>query len=247
MSLVPSDYPVRVGRDTRKVADLIEAEKLACRAGDDLSLKLIGLAHYVTEPEWKNDLAETWSIGRMIDEELAQPIAAAPEGGLNCLMGLSYAVARREKHGQPMEGSFQRAQKYIGQLQDYALRMQNSDGSWGPYFLAARTASPDAASQLRSTGRVLEWLAMSLPDAKLADSRLVSAVECITRLAGSQRYQGNAPALSTQEIVSLGHALHALVIYDERAFKPFDADAKPAGDKQPEVAASRGDTSPGSR
>ena len=32
-----------------------------------------------------------------------------------------------------------------------------------------------------------------------------------------------------------GHALHALAIYDQRAFAPFDADEKPA-EKQPATA-----------
>ena len=70
LSRVPADYPVRVGKDTRTVADLVEAEKLACRSGSDLSLTLIGLSYYVDEPEWKNDLGETWSIERIIREEI---------------------------------------------------------------------------------------------------------------------------------------------------------------------------------
>ena len=231
-------------RTFRKVADLVEAEKLGCRSGGDASSKLIGLAYYVTEPEWKNSLGEKWSIGRIIDEEINQPVVTAPDGGLNRLMGLSYAVERRTKRGQPIEGQFRRARKYIAQFQEFALRQQNPDGSWGPYFLAAKAASPDEASQLRSTGRVLEWLAVSLPNEKLADLRVVNAVDCITRLASGQRYQYNVPALSTQEIVSLGHALHGLAVYDQRAFKPFDADEKPAGGKQPAAStANRGETS----
>ena len=198
----------------------------------------------MAEPEWKNDLDETWSIQRMIDDELGQPTAVASDGGLNRLLGISYAVACRAKRGQPLEGSFLRAQKYIGQCQEYALRQQNADGGWGPYFLAARAASPDAAAELRSTGRVLEWLALSLPEEKLTDPHVVSAVEYVLGLVGSQRYQWNAPSLSTQEIVSLGHALHALAIYDQRAFAPFDVNEKPAGEKQPTAAAAnRGDES----
>ena len=144
------------------MADLVEAEKLACRSGSDLSLKLIGLSYYVDEPEWKNDLGETWSIERIIREELGQPVVTAPEGGLNRLLGLSYAVARRAKRGQPIDGQFERAEKYTADFHAFALQLQNADGSWGPQFLAARSMSPDAASQLRSTGRVLEWLAISL-------------------------------------------------------------------------------------
>jgi hypothetical protein len=229
MARVPVGYSARIGRDVRKLSDLVEAEQLGCRDGDDLSLKLIGLSYYVTEPEWKNDLDETWSIGRMIDEELERPADAASEAGVNRLLGLGYAVARQAKRGEPLEKPFRRAQKYIGDFHSFALRLQNADGSWGPYFLAARGASDDAATQLRSTGRVLEWLAVSLPDDKLTDPHVVAAVDYVSRLVGSQRYQWNVPAFSTREIVAWGHALHALAVYDQRVFKPFDeAPAKPA-------------------
>jgi hypothetical protein len=228
MARVSEDYPVRVGRDVRKVADLVEAEKLGCRSGGDASLKLIGLAYYAGDQEWKNDLGETWSVGRMISEEIGQPIVGAPDGGLNRLMGLGYAVARRVKRGQPLDGPFGRAQKYVNEFSDYALKMQAADGSWGPNFLADRSANPDVVSQLRSTGRVLEWLVASLPDEKLTDRRVQEAVACVARVVASERYQYNAPSLSTQEIVSLGHALHALNMYDQRMFKPFDATEKQA-------------------
>jgi hypothetical protein len=239
LSNVPSDYPVRVGRTAGKVADLTAAEMLGCRAGGDLSLRLIGLSYYVEEPEWKNDLGETWSIERMIENELAQPVATAPEGGLNRLMGLSYAVARRAKRGAPMTGQFARAEKYTAECQAYALRMQNADGSWGPYFLAARVAGQDPILQLRSTGRVLEWLAMSLSDKRLEDAHVTAAVDYLTQLLGSDRYQWSAPSLSTREIVAMGHALHALSVYDERVFKPADVDEKPAAEKPSPSTASR--------
>lgn len=240
LSRVPDNYPLHVGKDTRSVADLVETEKLACRQRDDLSLRLIGLSFYVDEPEWKNDLGETWSIDRVVREEVAQPVVTAPEGGLNRLMGLSYAIARRAKRGQPIEGQFDRARKYVAEFQKFALQLQNSDGSWGPYFLAARSTSQNAASQLRSSGRVLEWLAMSLPDEKLDDARVTAAVAYVARLLRSQRYRWNVPSLSTREIASAGHALHALAVYDERVFRPADAPAeKPAAEKPSPAAASR--------
>jgi hypothetical protein len=238
MSRVADSYPIRADGKTCKVADLVEAEKLGCRAGADLSLRLIGLSYYVAEPEWKNDLGETWSIERMIDDELDQPAATASDGGLSRLLGISYAVARQAKSGRPVKGAFLRAQKYIGQCQEYAMRQQNGDGSWGRYFLAVRDADSDAPAELRSTGYVMEWLALSLPEEKLTDPRIIGAVESLLRLVGSQRYQYNAPSLSTQEIGSLGHALHALAIYDQRAFGRFDT-----SEKQPATAASRTDES----
>ncbi len=240
LSRVQSDYPVRVGKTVRTVADLVEAEKLGCRSGSDASLKLVGLACYVDEPEWKNDLGEVWSLERIVEEELAQPVVSAPEGGLNRLLGLSYAVAHRAKRAQPLDGQFERAAKYVTDFHGFALKLQNADGSWGPYFLAARGTSPDAASQLRSTGRVLEWLAISLSDKQLEDARVASAIECVNRLLASQRYLSSAPSVSTREIASLGHALHALAIYDERVFKPADAAEKPAGQESSSATAASG-------
>jgi hypothetical protein len=231
MSRVQTNYPVRVGRLTRSVADVVDAEKRSCRAGDDLSLKLLGLSYYVDEPQWKNDLGETWSLERMIEMEIAQPVVTAPEGGLNRLMGLSYAILRRMKHEEPIDGEYQRAQKFVADFQKFALDQQNSDGSWGPQFLAVRTTSADPVLQLRSTGRILEWLATSLPDKRLEDSRIVSAVEYVANFLGSQRYQAGTSSLSTREIVAVGHALHALALYDERIFKPADGAEKPASEK----------------
>ena len=222
LARVKSDYPVRVGKDTRTVADLIEAEKLACRSGGDMSLRLIGLSYYVDEPEWKNDLDETWSIDRIIKEEMAKPVVSAAEVGLDRLVGLSYAVTRREKRSKPIEGQYRRAKKYTTDFQEYALKLQNTDGSWGPTFLATRSTSPDVQSQLRATGRVLRWLAISLQDEKLEDARVVKAVGHVARLLSSRQYRRNTPSLSTQQIVSVGHALHGLNVYDRRVFKPAD-------------------------
>jgi hypothetical protein len=92
--------------------------------------------------------------------------------------------------------------------------------------------------QLRSTGRILEWLVTSLPDKRLEDLGVTSAVEYLANLLGSQRYQGGTSTLSTREIVAAGHALHALALYDERVFRPADGDEKPAADKpEPEKPA----------
>ncbi|MEN6452373.1 MAG: hypothetical protein ABFC96_17935 [Thermoguttaceae bacterium] len=231
-SRVQPDYPVRLGRNVRKVGDLVAVEKLACRSGSDLSFALIGLSYYVESPSWKNELGETWSIERIVEEELSQPVVGAPEGGMNRLLGLSHALARRTRSGRPIDGEFERAQKYVADFQRFAFHQQAADGSWGPDFLARRTGnSSDAAEQLRSNGRILEWLAVSLPERRLEEPAMVNAVSYVTNLIGSERYQSNTPMLSTREIVSLGHALHALTIYDAREFQPADDPQKPATEK----------------
>jgi hypothetical protein len=149
---------------------------------------------------------------------------------LNRLLGLSYAVRHRVKNNLPIDGQFQRAQKYIGEFGAFALGAQNPDGSWGPQPLSARSASADAATQLWSTGRMLEWLVLALPDDRLEEARVVRAVEQASKLLVSPRYQRNVPMLPTKEIDAVGHALHALAIYDDRVFKPADVEEKPAAE-----------------
>lgn len=222
LSRVPADYPVRVGEDVRTVADLVEHEKKACRATGDMSLRLIGLAYYAKDASWQNDLDEPWSVERLVEQELHQPIAGAPHGGTDRLLALAYAVAQRQKNEQPVDGVFRRARDYLDQLHRHALKMQNADGSWGPGFLAAPGASRDATEQLGATGRIVGWLAVSMSDEELEQSQVVRAVDVLNRLLGNQRYRLGLRGLSTREIDAVMHALRALAAYDQRVFKPAD-------------------------
>ena len=161
LARVPASYPMRVGDSTNSVADLVESEKLSCRSGTDMSLKLIGLAYYTDAATWKNDLDQEWSLEKIIKEELAQPTLAPGGAGIDCLLGLSYALSRHEKRNLPVEGQFARAKRYMSEFQNYAFGIQNSDGAWG-YYLSGKGVNRDDDAGLRSAGYVLQWLALSL-------------------------------------------------------------------------------------
>jgi hypothetical protein len=242
LARVPATYPIRAGDTVRTVADLVESEKLSCRSGVDMSLKLIALAYYAETPTWKNDLDEEWSLEKIVQEELAQPVPTSSVAGLDRLLGLSYAVSRRDKRNLPIEGQYARAKKYVGDFQNYAFSAQNSDGSWG-YFLGGKGVNRDPAAGLRSSGHVLQWLAFSLPEDRLDDPSMSAGIAYLNNTLDGQRYQ-NLPALSTQEIAGAMHALHALAIYDERLFKPSDSEQPPA-DKKPAPATAKRAPNPG--
>jgi len=232
LSRVPTTYPARVGDTVRTVADLIEHEKLSCRSGDDLSLKLIGLSYYLTDnPVWRTRRGEDWSVERILKEEIDRPIDNATGDGIRQLTGIGYAVYRRAKRKQPITGQYLRAQKFIHDYHDFAFSLQNQDGSWSPKYLAAKGAGRDAATQLRTTGHVLQWLALSLPEERLEEPRVVRAVEYVNRLLGSHRGRGSVRSLSTREIGSVTQALHALMVYDERFLAPRTP-SKPAATQQ---------------
>jgi hypothetical protein len=229
---VPADYGMRVEGKNLAVSDLVEFEKRSCRDRGDLSLKMVGLAYYVKEPDWNNDLNERWSVERMIAKELDKPLARVADGGADRLLGLSYAVLYRSEGGQSKDGQYDRARNYLDQCQELALRQQNSDGSWGPDSLLAKSASRDSVVQLGSTGNVLEWLALWMPPERLDDARIARAVDYVVQSLGNGRAQWNFKTLDTSTIGSIMHAAHALSVYDERFFQPADAD----NEKEPPAA-----------
>lgn len=221
-SHVPSDYPLRSGNKTFTIADLIETEQLTCQAGTELTFKLISFAHYLdTDTTWKDARGQDWSIPRLIAEELRKPITRfEPCGGSHRLMGLSYAVYKRQKEGKPIDGEFKRAETFTAQHRERMLeKLQNRDGSFSTMWFERPEARPDADRRLQTSGHMLEWLVFSVPDEDLTALGVVRGVQYIATLLG------NDPRRQW-EIGPMGHGLHALRIYDRRLFKPFDADEK---------------------
>ena len=211
-SRVKIDYPLVVQGRRLSMADLVRSEQATCRSGTELTFKLIGLAHYL-EPDaaWQADDGQAWSISRLIREELDQPIVGAACGGTHRLMGFSRAVRKQEKSGRPVAGQWLRAQEYVDKFHAYTFKLQNADGSFSTNWFASRGDQQDLDRRLETTGHTLEWLVYSLPPEQLGDERLVRAVSYLTELMW--RYRGRE-----WEIGPKGHALHALCLYDERAF-----------------------------
>ncbi len=233
LARVPREYPVRVGNTVRTVADLVVSEKLACRSGEDNSFRLIGLARYLPiDDEWKNALGETWSIERMLKEELDAAQQPSPCGGTHRLMAISYAVDRQEKSGLPLEGQFARAKKYVDKYQGYALALQNPDGSWHPDFFKYQGEGGTTVGQINSTGHIMAWLALSLPDDKLDDPAVVRGIAFLANSLTGRRL-GSLASTSSTDIAARMTAVHALIAYDARVFSPYDEAeaAKPAPEK----------------
>ena len=212
LSGVSKDYPMKVSGREFTVADLIEQEKRTCRGGTELSFKLIGLVHYLDSDEtWESEQGDQWNIPRLIKEEIAQPIIGGTCGGTHRMTGLGYAVRVRLQRGEPIDGEWARAKKYVDDYYEYAFKLQNSDGSMSTSYFRGPSRGGTVEDRLTTTGHVLEWLVLSLPDQQLQDERVNRAVKYLIQMLNQHRDR-------RWSVGSLGHAIHALVVYEQRVF-----------------------------
>jgi hypothetical protein len=166
-------------------------------------------------------------------------MASAPGGGTMRLLGLSLALTRHGSPNPERKSPMARALDFLTEYQRYAFQLQNSDGSWNAKILAARGSSNDQVGQLRATGYVLSWLALSLPQEQLGKPDVVRGVEYLTQSLGVEQARWNVTTLNMVGLDGLMQALNALVTYDMRVFQPCDPPAeegKPAQDAKPASA-----------
>lgn len=207
------DYPVQVQGYQFKLEDLINSEMYTCSASGECTFKLIALSHYLhSDAKWRNEQGEIWSIPKLLEIELAQPVNGAACGGTHRVMSICYAVRTRERRGEPLDGIYVRAHKYMRDYQRYAMSLQNGDGSFSSDWYKRRSDWGDKDRQLQTTGHLLEWLVYSLPRNELSDPRIVKSVEFLTNLMTRHRYHD-------WEVGPRGHAIRALALYHQRVFE----------------------------
>ena len=214
---VSSEYPMLVDGHEFKIKDLIKSEMKTCYPRTELTFKLIGLMHYLdSETQWVNDQGMQWNMRKLITEELKQPIRGAACGGTHRLSGLTLAYKTRQARGEPVNGEYAQAQRFVAQHQLYTFRTQNPDGSFSTNWFQGREDEPDIDRKLKTTGHMLEWLLYSSTDRELKSPRTTKAVYFLTNLMYQNRYRD-------WEAGPLGHAIHALVVYDRLMFSQYDA------------------------
>lgn len=101
MTHVSSDYELRIDPNRGTVADLVRSEKLNCQSGTEMAFVLIGLATYLPDgATWENDLGQSWSLERLVKEELERPTDLSSAEVVYRLMGLSWAVKCEKEKGR---------------------------------------------------------------------------------------------------------------------------------------------------
>ena len=211
---VAMNSPITIQSKTFTVADLVDEEKLACKSGTELTFALIALAHYLpTDSQWTARDGKIWSLEKLVAEEIEQPIRGAPCGGTHRLFGLAYGCQRRLRATGQLDGVYLRADKFVRDYQQFTLtKLQNRDGSFSTeWFKYPADRDDDIDRKIQTTGHILEWLVASLDQETLFQPRVTAAVEFLTAALAREPSR-------EWKIGPLGHALHSLTIYQERAW-----------------------------
>ena len=215
-SKVKSDYPMRVDDQDFTINDLIEMEKRTCYPRTELTFKLIGLSHYLTDDAtWMNDQGMQWNIPKLISEEIRQPVRGAACGGTHRLSGLTLAYKNRVKRGGPVDGQYLKAKQFVTKYQQYAYRLQNRDGSFSTEWFRGPGNENSIDRKLKTTGHILEWLLYAASEKELHHWKTAKAANYLASIMYNNRYKD-------WETGPLGHAVHALLLYDRLVFGPYD-------------------------
>lgn len=207
---VPPDYPIQIGDRKFTVEDLVLYEMATCREKSELTFKLIGLSYYLdSDKQWRSNDGKVWSIQKLIQEELAQPIVGSACGGTHRLMGYSFAIKQRVLQGQPLQGQYLRAAKFINEFIEYTWQLQNPDGSFSTNWFEGRGNEPNVERKVQTTGHMLEWLLFTVSDTDVKSRRVEKAIDFLMANIYDNR-QLKWP------IGPRGHAERALALYHKR-------------------------------
>ncbi|MCA9192720.1 MAG: hypothetical protein KDB03_13185 [Planctomycetales bacterium] len=211
-SRVRSDYPLKIGDRSYTIADLVRYEMATCREDTELTFKLIGLSYYLSpEARWRDNRGINWNLEKIVVEEMQQPVIGAACGGTHRLMGLSYALIRRQEAGLPGGGNWKRAEDYVNDFVNYAMSLQNPDGSFSTEWFEGRATERDLERKVQTTGHILEWLVFTLPDEHLKSPRITLSIDFLLQTIGKN------PGYDWP-IGPRGHALRALALYNQRVY-----------------------------
>ncbi|GHT44373.1 hypothetical protein FACS189454_01530 [Planctomycetales bacterium] len=219
MSNIMPNYEIKVGGGTYTITNLIESEKAFVASGQNLSLELVALSFYgKTKDQWKNDLGATWSIEKMVTEELNRSIDQGTSEATDWLLGLTAAVKLYEEEKKPIRGPMALAKKQIKTYQDFVLSVQNDTHLWHPKFFLYKGTNPDAYETLFSSGHILRWLMMSLPDKELNNPQVVKAVTSLNATLNRIPSTATTTMLNDRQLEAIAVSLHALSLYHQRVF-----------------------------
>jgi hypothetical protein len=190
--------------------------RASVKSDQELSWAIIMIAEFFsTDLKWTNEKGEKLTFDDVVRYELNQPIEEnAACGGTHRLFGLSWAYFRHLERGGKTVGVWKDVDAALNRYAERARKYQTSEGTFSTKYLAGPGNDRDPQLRIGTTGHVLEWLAFSLPAARLREQWVQDAAGALALLILDNQNRGI-------ESGALYHATHGLHIYHDRVFGPM--------------------------
>ena len=209
---VPKNYPLYSPRNQYTIEDVLHREMRDCRPNTELTFTLIALAHYAdSDTTWVSGDGQRWSVERLIQEELDQPVVGSACGGTHRLMGFAHALRRRRAEEKPITGQWDRAERYLADFDRYIWTLQNRDGSMSTAWFEQPQDNGNLDRKIQTTGHMLELLMLTTPDAELQSPKMLRTVGFLANALYNERGH-------RWQVGPKGHALRSVAMYYQRIF-----------------------------
>jgi hypothetical protein len=213
---MPADSPFVVYGKDYTFMDFVRHAQMRARVTEkqELSWAVIIVSQYLgTGASWVNGSGEKLRLEDLIRYELDASVEEAACGGTHRLFGLSWAYHLHLREGGKAEGVWKEVADKTVKYRDLARKHQNPDGCFSTNFFRGPGSAADKMLRINTTGHILEWLALALPDTELKEQWVedaASALSLIILELQDQPIDGG----------SLYHAVHGLLIYCARMKDP---------------------------
>lgn len=214
---LPLDFKFTVsGGATATIADFIKGAQAEVNDREEVTWTLWFLSHYL-EPDshWVNQYGEPWSIERLVQIETQKNVAGAACGGTHGLFALAYARNGYRATGRPLYGTWFEADQKVRRYIEAARLNQNSDGTFSTSYFQGPGYSQEFDKRLSSSGHILEFLCVALPQARMSEEWVRRAVSAVSNDLIVNRQ-------ASAECGALYHAVDSLVIYRTRVWPELD-------------------------
>ncbi|MBR5710367.1 MAG: hypothetical protein IKX40_06385 [Thermoguttaceae bacterium] len=211
-----SSPAVRSSGLTFTVADLASDAMLNCRGGD-MSALLTSLAYYAPRESWKNAWSEEWSVLKILDHELKRKVNLSDSDSTDRLYGLTYALRRRLAFDDKrLEIQYAIVDEYLERMKDFALSIQNEDGSFNGAFFTRKGKSRNPDDDFAATAHFARWLTILYHSSALDDPRLTKMIEFLVSELEQRLESWNPSEMSQKDVRAVAYALQAIAIYQQR-------------------------------
>lgn len=210
MANIPLDHKINTGEKTITIADMIRTAKAEVNTQEEITWTLWAFSRYLPwDTEWTSKTNEEWSIEKLVQEQMRSEPTRSACGGTHGLFALASAVNSYVKDQKQLRGTWLEASMRVRQYVEYARSMQNRDGSFSSKYFEGPEYSSDVNKRVSTTGHTLEFVMEGLPQSRLNEPWVRSAVARVANDLIQYKTQPLEPG-------GMYHAIDSLVIYRER-------------------------------